>query len=285
MLFHLVSPLLLVQSTFAASHVETFSDGSCQDTLHDWNGPNGYPNGECTRLTRQGNYTSFKISTLDPGCAITIYGPGTRDGPCDSNATPGAIVAVEGRCYNTTWAFYSLDQCTKLATTSKAITLETSTASSSLSSTSSTANPVTSFSPPQTPKPTHQASDTNVGAIAGGVIGGVAFGLIVAGIGVFIFMRRRKQNKPPEYPDGGPGSAHGMVNMDAKELPGGAYYHGAQSRPPSVRSAPGTPGGPQELSTEGIPEVPNYPLVELPDRDHARDSGMRGPTSRMKEDL
>jgi hypothetical protein len=58
--------------------------------------------------------------------------------------------------------------------------------------------------------------------------------------------------------------------MAAKELPGGSMYHG--SRPATSRSEPGTPNDPQELSNEGIPEVPSYPLAELPDSDYKTDA-------------
>ena len=278
-----VFALLLVQTVWA-SHVETFSDSSCDTPLTDWFGPN---NGQCTRIARNGNWSSFHILNLQRGCAsayiffslaviarstgykltndlVTIYGYGTAAGICDSDAAPGAIVAQAGTCYNSTeWAFYSIDGCAKsnpiTSSTSSSSTKTTLASSSRISTTSSSST--TQGSATSTPQPAHK-SHTNIGAIVGGVIGGVAFGIIVGAICIvsFIRYRRAKRNRLPEY-SGAPGSSHGLADMHAKELPGGALYH--ESRPGSARSAPGEPGGPQELSTEGIPEVPSYPIAEL----------------------
>ena len=51
------------------TQVQTFSDSECEVSLNDWEGPNGYPGGLCTSALRQGNYSSFMITALDPGCA------------------------------------------------------------------------------------------------------------------------------------------------------------------------------------------------------------------------
>lgn len=59
----------LLVSIASASHVETFSDTECQRPLTEWNGPNGYPDGLCTSVSKNGNWTSFRIVNLNRGCA------------------------------------------------------------------------------------------------------------------------------------------------------------------------------------------------------------------------
>jgi hypothetical protein len=41
---------------------------SCTASLRSLSGPNGFPNGTCTDLRRNGPYGSFHIISLDPGC-------------------------------------------------------------------------------------------------------------------------------------------------------------------------------------------------------------------------
>ncbi|KAK3686669.1 hypothetical protein LTR37_019600 [Vermiconidia calcicola] len=258
------------------TQVQTFSDSECEVSLNDWEGPNGYPGGLCTSLLRQGNYSSFMITALDPGCAITLYGPGTPDGPCSPNAAPGSIVADPAKCYNTTWAYYSIDGCFKSATRSGRQTTE----SSSRTSTSTSPSPSTSTS---TSSHTHSTGDasresstasarpspnrhdgggggTNVGAIVGGTIGGVAFGVLLAALGIYFFIRSRRarREQPPTYPGGPselpPSEYHSVAR---KDLVGGAHY--------AVGSQPVSPGGDtHELSSHGIPEMQSQHLVELP---------------------
>ncbi|KAK5167476.1 uncharacterized protein LTR77_007175 [Saxophila tyrrhenica] len=224
---------------------------------------------------------------------VTLYGPGHRNGPCDPDAAPGAIVGNGGKCYNSTWGYYSLDLCTKQRTTRKPTTIQTSTkgtssstSSSPPSSTSSTPSTISTSSASTAPTPSHthsndQGDGTNVGAIAGGVVGGVAFGVIAAVVGILMCLRRRKakRNQLPEY-SGAPGSSHGLADIATKELPSNDYFHDHDSRLGSPRGAPGTPGGAQELSNEGIPEMASYPLVELPDKEHRAEMGTKSPVDR-----
>lgn len=145
-------------------------------------------------------------------------------------------------------------------------TEQTSSTSTSTSRSTLAASATSSTAPATTTPARERHSNTNVGAIVGGVIGGVAVGGIIAGI-AFVWLNRRKkrrQSSPPDYPEA-PGSSYGLAHVSAKEMPGGSMYH--ESRPGSIRSGPGTPGDPQELPTEGIPEVPDNYLVELPDRE------------------
>lgn len=53
---------------FAVSQIALFTDDHCQDSLRGLEGPNGYPNGTCTDLRRNGPYGSFQVVGLDPGC-------------------------------------------------------------------------------------------------------------------------------------------------------------------------------------------------------------------------
>lgn len=59
------------QLVACGSHIETFSDASCQEEIHAWNGPDGHPSGTCTSILRRGNFSSFKITNLDLGCVGT----------------------------------------------------------------------------------------------------------------------------------------------------------------------------------------------------------------------
>lgn len=56
----------LVGST---SSIATFSDENCQNSLSSFDGPNGYPNGTCSRLERSGKYGSLQVVNLDDGCS------------------------------------------------------------------------------------------------------------------------------------------------------------------------------------------------------------------------
>ncbi|KAK3700778.1 hypothetical protein LTR37_015750 [Vermiconidia calcicola] len=260
------------------TQVQTFSDSECEVSLNDWEGPNGYPGGLCTSALRQGNYSSFMITALDPGCAITLYGPGTPNGPCSPNAAPGAIVADPAKCYNTTWAYYSIDGCFKSATRSG----KKSTESSSRTSTSTFPSPSTSTSTSSrtdstggasrasstasaSPSPDRQNNDdddgTNTGAIVGSTIGGVAFGALLAALGIWLFIRSRRARRDqlPSYP-GGPAELPPSEYHSAarKDLVGGAHYTGLGGHPVS----PG--GNAHELSSHGIPEMQSRHLVELP---------------------
>ena len=58
----------LAAHVFAKSQIALFSDENCQESLRGLEGPNGYPNGTCTDLRRNGPYGSFQVVGLDPGC-------------------------------------------------------------------------------------------------------------------------------------------------------------------------------------------------------------------------
>ena len=67
LLFLLLTALAV--RVFATSQIALFEDDNCQESLRGLEGPNGYPNGTCTDLRRNGPYGSFQVVGLDPGCA------------------------------------------------------------------------------------------------------------------------------------------------------------------------------------------------------------------------
>jgi hypothetical protein len=70
-MFSLTLTLFLtsIHRAFATSQIALFSDTNCEHSLRGLEGPNGYPNGTCTDLRRNGPYGSFQVVGLDPGCA------------------------------------------------------------------------------------------------------------------------------------------------------------------------------------------------------------------------
>ena len=111
---------------------------------------------------------------------VTIYANDTIAGePCSAVVLQFASIAT---CYNSSWVYYSIDACIPP------------------SSSSSASSSPTSSSTPQN----HHSNHT--GAIVGGVVGGIAGVAILVGIAIFLFVRRRRQqrqqpNKPQEMPD------------------------------------------------------------------------------------
>jgi len=52
----------------SSSKIEVSLDPYCYELNRTFEGPNGYPNGMCTTLQSMGNYSSFKVASLDEGC-------------------------------------------------------------------------------------------------------------------------------------------------------------------------------------------------------------------------
>ncbi|EFQ99223.1 hypothetical protein MGYG_02237 [Nannizzia gypsea CBS 118893] len=155
----------------SASSIATFSDENCQDSLSSFDGPNGYPNGTCSRLDRSGKYGSFQAVNLDDGCSVTLYGRDDIAGqPCSSSVVQVAEIAA---CYNSSWIFYSIDECTAPA-------------------------------PGQTKAPVPDMARDYTGAIVGSTIGGLFVIAIFIIIGWFCFVYRpcRKQNECTEQATG-----------------------------------------------------------------------------------
>lgn len=101
----------------------------------------------------------------------TIYQANTDSDTCSGYA----IVADIATCYNTSWAYYSIDMCSRAAATS--------TSSSSSSTSTSSAS-------------TSSASEgVSGGAIAGAVVGSVCGLGIIASVSVYLFWFRPKQKR------------------------------------------------------------------------------------------
>ena len=76
MLFNaLLVALALCHTCLSTSVISTFTDTNCQKSFTALTGPNGYPDGFCTDLRRNGIYGSFQIISLDPGCAGAQQSP------------------------------------------------------------------------------------------------------------------------------------------------------------------------------------------------------------------
>ena len=208
---------LFLRGTVGSSIIETFTDANCATTATNLTGPDGHPSGRCSQLSREGAFSSFKIMHLDAGCVVTIYGKDTDGDSCSG----AAIVAQQfDVCYNSSWVDYSIDECTgtgaaqssssapsssststlssavgtsSSGSSSKASTTSTSTPGASSTQTSSTS----SQSSNATSAPVASKSSTDVGAIAGGVVGGVAAVAILGALAFLLLRRKRKQSDGP----------------------------------------------------------------------------------------
>lgn len=156
-----------------ASTWAVYSDTACTKSIDTIDGQNGYPDGVCTSVPESYSTDSFKgfmFITLDDGCSPTIYQPDTTSDTCSGYA----IVASIATCYNTSWAYYSIDMCSKAAATS---TSSSSTATSTASSGSSSEEGMSG------------------GDMAGAVVGSVCGLGVIAAVSVYLFWVRPKQQR------------------------------------------------------------------------------------------
>ncbi|CRG85475.1 hypothetical protein PISL3812_02531 [Talaromyces islandicus] len=157
----------LFASSALASVISTFSDDTCKDSFQVFNGPDGFPNGTCVQLKSHGAFGSFQVTQLDDGCGVTIYHKdATAGSPCSD---PAPILANLGQCYNSSWVYFSIDNC---------VQPDTTTSSSGATATASTAAASSS-----------SGNSTNVGAIVGGVVGGVCGLGLIALAAWFLWLR------------------------------------------------------------------------------------------------
>ncbi|KAH9992128.1 hypothetical protein BJV77DRAFT_453678 [Russula vinacea] len=117
-----------------------------------------------------------------------------------------------------------------------------------------------------TPAPTHTGSSTNVGAIAGGVVGGVVAISIAAAAIVFFFMRRQRPQAPSAAV---PGVGPYQQPMDEIQRPLTDYETYTSSVPAS--SLPGTPIVPMRLYDPSDPTT--YPGYQGPPQSPATPEG------------
>ncbi|KAH8157832.1 hypothetical protein CIB48_g10416 [Xylaria polymorpha] len=159
-----------------ATRILTFSDQSCRTSSGSISAKDSPGSGECTKLTS--GYTSFMIGELGDGCAVTIYGNDPKDPICSATNLTLAETTV---CYNSSWTYFSVDNCTPLETTSS------ESASTSTASTTSTTT--------TTPTPNTASNGVNIGAVVGGTISGVFVVAILGGGAFYFFWFRPKQQR------------------------------------------------------------------------------------------
>ncbi|KAG9186204.1 hypothetical protein G6011_02760 [Alternaria panax] len=168
--------IALIPHVFATSQIALFSDDNCQESLRGLEGPNGYPNGTCTDLRRNGAYGSFQVVGLDPGCTVTIYMNDTTVDICSGYQEE--IQPID--CYNSTFVYYSIDFCD---------------AGANDATPSATPTPTSTPSPSPPPPP---SSGLSTGAIVGAAVGGgIALG-IITGLAVFYIMKKRNSARSQE---------------------------------------------------------------------------------------
>lgn len=238
----------------AESTISTFSDTDCQKSLQSLPGKDGFPDGLCLQLRQQASaqYGSFMIVDLDYGCAVTLYGTNVGSDPCSSETKIIGSIAV---CYNTSWLYWSVDNCVKPSL------IPTTTAVTPIETSSTAAATQTSGG---------GGGGTNVGAIVGGVIGGVAFlAMVAAGALFFLWLQPKKKKKAAAAAAAAGGAA--PTDRDEED----------QKDKPPMEEVPGHHHQPQELSSHYVSEVPSNhykdggqhelptPVpVELPDRQY-----------------
>ncbi|KAI0438894.1 hypothetical protein F4803DRAFT_554594 [Xylaria telfairii] len=167
---------LEIQPFVGATRISIFSDQSCRTPSGSISAKDSPGSGECTRLTS--GLTSFMIGELGDGCAVTIYGNDPKDPICSATNLTLAETTV---CYNSSWTYFSVDNCTPLDTTSS------ESASTSTASTTSTATTTATPNPP--------SNGVNVGAVVGGTISGVFVVAVLAGGAFYFFWFRPKQQR------------------------------------------------------------------------------------------
>jgi len=127
---------------------------------------------------------------------VTLYGANDNTNlPCSS---PLKIVGKKAMCYNSSWVYYSVDNCVKPGSSSII-----------LPSTASSLSPVT-FTLATESSASASASQTNVagsleqpsrtGIIVGAIVGGVCIFAILFALALFCLRRRAKPAKPLPCP-------------------------------------------------------------------------------------
>ncbi|KAI1771014.1 acyl-CoA N-acyltransferase [Hypoxylon cercidicola] len=200
--------------------------GSCTTFVESLDGEDGFPEGACTNFEDQSAspYSSFMINTVDLGCSITIYGHDTNELICSSDLT---IEASQGKCYNSSWQYYSVDLCTPLLPSS----------SSTLPSTSDvTQIPSQIAAPP---------NDVNVAAVAGGsVAGSLGMVAIVAAAAYYLWWRPKMRKSQPAQ------------NDDTERDKASGFTYGSEELGAARIEAPWQSERPWELSPSHIVEAP-----------------------------
>jgi hypothetical protein len=162
---------------------------------------------------------------------VTIYGADTTSDICSG----AAIVATLATCYDSSWVFYSIDECTVpsgSSATGSAHRPASSSASGTASNSASKSTQSASFANPaqsaNSPNTSTSKSSNHTGAIVGGVLGGVVVLVAAVVLGVFTYTSRKKRENKQGYElpgdmkyemDGASPGTH-----DPKELPVNQHY-------------------------------------------------------------
>jgi len=240
-------------------------------------GPGGTPNGVCQQIETP-NTHSVSIEDIDLPCTVTVY----SDDYCSFNATE----VVQGTCVSPGFVMhsFSVDSCAqpkKVSSSSSAAAKSTSasvasssavsgSATASVSGTSATTTPPSSAnSQPQsvTSSSTSTASvsgtavaaasskkSVNKGAIAGGVIGGVAIIAIVGVIAFIMFQRHRIRTWAQAHPGGIETAPVGGIGEGNP-----AFINPPASPPEKGFIDPGKTPEPDADGDEDLPVVPKPP--------------------------
>lgn len=105
---------------------------------------------------------------------VTLYGNDTNELICSSDVT---LAAGQGKCYNSSWQYYSVDMCTPLVPSSTTTLLSISSTTTNPTSTATSSNSV------------------NVAALAGGSVAGTLVIIAVIATAGYCFWWKSKVKK------------------------------------------------------------------------------------------
>ncbi|KAI0861506.1 hypothetical protein F4860DRAFT_172942 [Xylaria cubensis] len=240
--------LAILLPLVGATTILTFSDKNCRTRSGLISAKDSPGSGECTKLTS--GLTSFMIGDLGDGCTVTIYGDDPKDPICSATNLELAETTV---CYNSSWVYFSVDECTPTSSVS------TSASTSPTASTTSTAT--------TTSTPNSDSNGVNVGAVIGGTVSGVfVVAVIIGGTLYFFWFRPKQQRKMAELSTRPDTSTIGINNPysenDASANPD-PYKNDTYTKPAEL---PNGPDEVYELSPQYIAEVHEQTHVrhELP---------------------
>ncbi|KAI0485639.1 hypothetical protein F4859DRAFT_471938 [Xylaria cf. heliscus] len=241
-----------------ATTILTFSDQSCSTRSGSISAKDSPGSGECTRLTS--GLTSFMIGDLGDGCAVTIYGNDPKDPICSAT---NLTLAESSVCYNSSWVYFSVDNCTPLDTTSSVSTSASRTSTTFIASTTST---TTTTSTPST-----VSNGVNVGAVVGGTISGVLVVAVIIGVSFYFFWFRPRQQRKLAELSTRPDTSTTRINNpyagdDAYAKPDSLAKNDSYAKTTSYAELPSGPEEVYELSPQYIAEVHEQTHVrhELP---------------------
>ncbi|KAJ8128765.1 hypothetical protein O1611_g4867 [Lasiodiplodia mahajangana] len=256
-----------IPSLVRASTVLTYSDQDCTDLSKTITAKDSTGSGDCTKLPT--GFGSFMIKTLGDGCSVTIYGSDAEDSICSATNNSLAETSV---CYNSTWIYFSIDDCTDessistftptskstLATsiTSTVSTTATTGTSSSILATaivSTTSDPSSSTTSTSTTTAAPSSNGVNVGAVVGGTISGVFVVAVLGGAAFYFFWFRPKHQMQLAELSGRPDTASTRNNDPFRDDNAFAKSDPYPKNDPYVA----IPGGHEvyELSPQYIAEV------------------------------